>query len=228
MNDDRFDYLTRVLASPNSRRTMLKLLAGSTLTGAIAASQPPAALAKPDEKVTICFWNADTFEYSPKYLPPPAAKVFVDQGKADYAIDTDYDTYCAFPCGPDCLICQQRPVTHTCNKCIGGVCTCPDADAGTFSFQGGPEGTTPLLGTSYQIFNYDETTQTIGAIALSGVQTVTDAATGIVVFGPYPGDAPVCIREVSTPAGYTLIGHDFACLHLGCADQFLWDFRHNP
>ena len=56
----------------------------------------------------------------------------------------------------------------------------------------------------------------------------TDRASPVVVFGPFPGDAPVCIKEVVTPAGYTVLHSDFACLHLGCADQFLWDFRPRP
>jgi len=224
MADDRFDRLTRVLASPHSRRSLLGLILGST---GGAASRAPAALAKPDDKVTVCILDVTAFAYNPKLLPAPAAEAQVTSGKAVYPIVTS-DDFCAEPCGPSCQRCPQRLPSHTCTKCVNGECTCPDSEAGAISFSGGQEGTAPLVGTSYQIFNYDDTTQTIGGTALSGVQAVTDATTGIVVFGPFPGDAPVCVKEVATPPGYSLIGHDFACLHLGCGHQFLWDFRHEP
>lgn len=38
----------------------------------------------------------------------------------------------------------------------------------------------------------------------------------------------VCLREMVTPPGYTMIGPGFACLHLGCGHSFPWDFRHEP
>ena len=224
MGYDRFDDLSRCLASTTSRRVILKTVIAS-IGGAITAVRAPAALAKPD-KVTVCVLPPGEFLYTPKQLPPAAAQAQVNSGKAIYPIVTS-DDFCPEGCGPECLHCPQTEIGGVCTKCVNGQCTCPDSEAGTFSYQGGQDGTTPLLGTQYQIFNYDTSTLMIGNIPLSGVQTVTDA-TGVVVFGPFPGDSSVCIKEVGTPAGSTLIGPNYACLHLGCGHQFLWDFRHDP
>jgi hypothetical protein len=222
MAEHRFDHLARTLATSTDRRSLLGFLVVALPGGALAARHQ-GAFATPD-KVPICVTKDGG--YTPKALPPPAAQAQVNSGKAVYPL-MNSDDFCAFPCGPECLACPQRLPSHTCTKCVNGECTCPDSHAVAWSVQGGLGSTTTLLGSSYQAFNYDESTQTIGSIALSGVQTVTDPS-GRVSFGPFPGDAPVCLREVATPAGYTVIGHDFACLHLGCGHEFVWDFAHEP
>jgi hypothetical protein len=228
MHPDRFDNVLRLLASTKSRRSLLKALVASGMTGAIAAARQNSALAKPPadkEKVEICVWDADSAQYTPTFLPPAAADALVDHDKALYPVQNSDDP-CAFPCGPQCLLCPQLP-SHTCTICVDGECTCPPCDIWAMSFQGGWDGTVPLLGTKYQMFNYDESTQTIGSIPLSDIKEVTDA-TGIVVFADFPGDGEFCVKEVETPAGYTVLHADFACLHLGCGGFVAYDFHHEP
>jgi hypothetical protein len=196
----------------------------TAIPGSLAVVRQQATLAKSGKKVVVCVHDPQTV-FTPKALPPPAAEAQVISGKAVYPV-MNSDDFCAFPCGPQCLLCPQLP-SSVCTKCVDGACTCPDSEAVARSVQGGLDGSAPLLGTSYQVFNYDTSTQTIGGIALSGIEIVTDP-TGKVAFGPYPGDSSVCVKEMGTPSGYTLIGHDYACLHLGCGHTFIWAFYHEP
>ena len=225
---DRVDDLARLLASTTNRRALLRSMAASGIAGAVVAARPGGARSRPaaaNDKVVVCVWHAGE-GYTPKLLPSPAAETFVAHGKALYPIQTS-DDYCAFPCGPQCLSCPQRLPSHVCTLCVDGACVCPPSAIWVTSLQGGVGGTAPLLGTKYQVFNYDESTLTIGGTPLSGVEEATDA-TGIVVFDGFPGDSSACVKEVETPAGYAVVGFDFACLHLGCGHEFVWPFYHEP
>lgn len=224
MHHYQFDSLTRLLASTDDRRSLLKRVAVAAIGGSLAAARAHDSLAQSTaKKVEICIWDGDIQEYVPKYLPPPAANTFVDHGKAFYPIQTS-DIGCDRPCGPQCLSCGQIPPYSYCTKCVDGACTCAPSTFGAVSTQGGaaPTTWTPLLGTTYQVYSADQSTP------LTGVKEVTDPEGSVVFDETFPGNAVVCMREVETPVGYTLLGDEWHCLALGCGDRFMVNFSHTP
>jgi hypothetical protein len=84
MDGREFDALTRRLAEPGTRRSVLKGILGGA--AAVAATGAGAALAKPDpeKQVTICHDNNGAGDYSEMRLSPQSAANHLRKHPGDY------------------------------------------------------------------------------------------------------------------------------------------------
>ena len=101
MDKERFDRITRRLASGQSRRGVLKGLVGSALGGTLAAMGLASGAAKPAGKVEICHLDATTGLYNlitVSHRAVPAHLAHGDGIRTDFGEDVDHCGGCGVPC----------------------------------------------------------------------------------------------------------------------------------
>lgn len=118
MDQERFDQMTRALASGQSRRGVLKGLVGSVLGGALAGMGLASGAAKP-AKVGICHWDKDNGSYTYIEVSERAVRAHAAHGDMTH-IDPETDESNCGACGKTC---------NPGESCVGGTCKCGTNDA---------------------------------------------------------------------------------------------------
>ena len=115
MDKERFDRITRRLASGQSRRGVRKGLVGSALGGTLAAMGLASGAAKPAGKVAVCHFDATTGLYdhiTVAYRAVPAHRAHGDGINPNFQTDVKNCGACGVTCRPGEL-------------CVGGICASP-------------------------------------------------------------------------------------------------------
>lgn len=212
MDNQRFDEISRSLATTGSRRGLLKGLAGGALAGALSlvgASDAAARKCRNDGKncksdTECCSLYCDPTSYTCAPAPPADT---CDPACPTGAVCVDGACFCPVPtsfCGTDGCVDLQTDDQHcgTCTTvcatgatCVAGICTCPT-------------GQTECNGACVDLNTDEANCGSCGRICNSG-ETCSDGACCELIEGYnqccYSGNPAICRRS-----------YDCDCTVFGC------------